>query len=286
MPDAIPSAPAASLVERAAERLRRGRTAPAPRPSPTAAPPPDPEPPRPAAKVQPAVPLDLARLRAEGFLTPDAPLGPVAEELRLIKRHLLEEAFRGDGGNLILVTSAVAGEGKTTLALNLALLLSAERDLHVLAIDGDSRRRSLGNHLGVGDRPGLMELVAGRVLPPDVLLRSSIRNLAILPAGAHDPLGPEMLASRQAGTALREIGRRYKDRVILIDTAPLLVSSEAAILSAYVGQVVIVVEKDRTTRRALDLALRRLGPGPSIKCVLNMATPAMGQSHGECAGYG
>ena len=281
MPDAISPAPVASLVERAAERLRRGRTAGEPGagagPNPVAA-----EPPRPAvaaAALRPPVPLDFDRLQAAGFLTPDAPLGPLAEELRLIKRHLLKDAFPGERGNLILVTSALAGEGKTTLALNLAFSLAAERDLHVLLVDGDSRRRGLGSHLGVANRPGLMDLLAGGgVTPPDVLLRCSVANLAILPAGPHTPLGPELLASKQAGATLREIGRRYPDRVIVIDSAPLLASSDAAILSAHVGQVVMVVEKDRTTRRALDLALKRLGPGPSVKCVLNMAVPATGRS--------
>lgn len=224
--------------------------------------------------------INFNRLRAAGFLTPTAPRTGLMEEFRLIKRQLLKFAFadspKGQNaqGNVVMVTSGLPSEGKTFVALNLAMSFATERDLYVLLIDGDSHRHSLSDLLGAERKAGLVDMLTDQQLQPrDVLQRTNIPNLTFLPSGKSHPLGAELMASKQAGAVMQDFSKRYPDRIIIIDTPPVLASTEPAVLASYVGQTIVVVEKDRTAKKALRRTLEMLEGCPSISCVLNMTSP-------------
>lgn len=304
-----------SLAERAAERLatQAKASAPAakpieatPAPSPAAAAPSQATPP-PATPETPATPpsateapqkqdhgsaqkrgvvhtLDLERMSRAGFITPDVQQSHTAEEFRTIKRPLLLNAF-GSGrtkierGNVILVTSSKPGEGKTFVSINLALSIASERDLHVLVIDTDVYRRQLEIQLGIENEKGLVDLMVDDDLNlPDLLVRTDIPNLTVLPVGTRNPQAPELLASQKMATFMADVSARYSDRVIIIDSPPVLASSEASVLALLVGQVVMVVEANKTDSGNVEQALKLINTCENINFVINKTGAEAGSS--------
>lgn len=277
--------PRASLVERAAQRMR-GDPAAAPaasRPRPQSPPqqpqaPRRPETPESSGKAdrRPApVFIDLDRLQEQGMVTSRGERSKIAEEFRMIKRPLLQEAFTYKRGqprraNLIMITSALPSEGKSFTTVNLAMSIAKERDVHVLLVDADLSRPNIGETLGVSAEKGLTDLLDDPSLEvSDVLLRTNVPNLSVMLAGHPHAMGTELLASQRATAIFREMAERYTDRVILFDSAPALVSAEGTALSPHVGQVVLIVEAERTTELEVKGALDVLNGCDSVQIILN-----------------
>lgn len=273
--------PGKSLVEKAAERFEAADVAAevaARAPSPAAA--------RPLVRApSPSVAgvgarretrrqavIDFERLRREGFALP-VDQTALAEELRLIKRPLLSAAFAQGGvenSNLIMVTSANPKEGKTFIATNLALSMASEHDVHVLLIDADVANPSIPAQLGFDAEVGLIDAVSDATIDlADVMVRTNIDNLIVLPAGRPRPGASELLASARMTRFVNDIAKRYADRVILFDSPPVLARSEAMVLAQHVGQVVFVVEAERTSRTAMSEALGMIGGNKLGGVVLN-----------------
>src|SRR6185436_2293720 len=137
--------------------------------------------------------LDVLRLRADGRLPPEGLAQQAEEEFRRIKWPVLNAITRREGvapavNNIVLVTSAIPGEGKTFNALNLALSIARERDLDVLLVDGDVAQPSLSASVGLAGRPGVTDLLRdSRLTVEDVTYATNVVGLYLLPAGArHD----------------------------------------------------------------------------------------------------
>lgn len=235
--------------------------------------------------------IDRDRLRAEGFLAPEKYQLRMADEYRRIKRPLIANAFGVDvplfeRGNLVLISSAVSGEGKTHTCLNLALSLSAERDRTVLLIDGDVAKPHISRLLGVADQPGLLDILGDH--PPnleDLLIRTDVPRLSLLPAGKWTGNAPELLASSRMAKLCHEFSERYPDRIVLFDSPPLLAATEGQAIAAHVGQVVLVIAESATGREEVRAALHLLDQQKPINGILNKSRRAKlgGYYHG---GYG
>lgn len=221
------------------------------------------------------VEIDLARLAAMGYVTPDSPRAQIAGELRVIKRPLLtnvqgKSAAPIERANLIMVTSSVPGEGKTFLAVNLAISMAMEMDGRVLLIDADVSRPAVLNRLGLPQSPGLLDVLTNPELRmSDVMLRTNIERLSIVPAGAPQGHATELLASEGMGALLDELASRYSDRVLIFDAPPLLPSTESRVLAAKMGQVVVVVEAEHTPQSTVAQAMQTLEACPVVLPVLN-----------------
>lgn len=303
-----------SLIEKAAERLEKlkeagaipvaagagsadlampGRAAPAPANGAGA---PMPEPPAaepPAARSSARqVHIDLAGLARAGMVTPDQPRSPIAEEYRVIKRPLLRNlqgrgAARIDNGNLIMVSSALPGEGKSFTAINLAISIAMELDHTVLLVDADVSRPAVLQRLGLEPEKGLMDVLTGGAELGDVLLRTNVEKLSILPAGRTHQRATELLASDAMNRLLEEMATRYAERVIIFDSPPLLVTTEARELATHMGQVVVVVEANRTTHATVKQALANIENCPVKLLVLNKSGDrGPGGYYGYGYGYG
>lgn len=221
------------------------------------------------------VELDRARLVERGFLDPLGDRSGLGEELRLVKRVLLERAFATGAPareRIVTVTSALPGEGKTFLAVNLALSLSLERDARVLLLDGDPIKAAAVAVLGIARAPGLAELLGPTpVDPAEVLVRTSLERLVVLPPGAPEPRFTELLASRRMQALVRAILAADPGLVLLIDAPPLLASSEAQALAHMAGQTVLVVAAETTPRRSVDEAVALITEHTEVQLLLNRA---------------
>ena len=292
----------ASLIEQAAERLEQLRRAGAMMPEDTPAQPvsaahsgaANPPAAATAARVQAAavakrVELDLDALAAAGLVTPSAPRSHTADQYRVIKRPLISNAM-GKGasilnhGNLIMVTSALAGEGKSFTAVNLAMSIAAELDHTVMLVDADVARPSLLRMLNLPPSPGLLDVLKGNADMSSVLLRTSIEKLTLLPSGTPHPRATELLASDAMRLLLDDIAKRYPDRIIIFDSPPLLLTTEARVLATQVGQVVMVVQAEKTLRADVQRALATIESCPVRMMLLNMSRA--GSPAGDGYGYG
>lgn len=223
------------------------------------------------------VELNLAKLHEAGMVTPDGGRSSVAEEFRAIKRSLITHALekKGDASrpsNLIMVTSAMPGEGKTFCAINLAISIAMELDHTVLLVDADVARPSVLNRLGLKAEAGLMNILLERNLDvADVMLKTNIDTLSILPSGNRHLHATELLASQAMSKLLNEIANRYNDRIVIFDSPPLLVTTESRVLATQMGQIVMVVEGEKTTQYALKNALHQIESCPNINLIYNKA---------------
>ena len=229
---------------------------------------------KPAPSRSKSVNIDLQRLREGGMIAPDGDKTPLAEEFRVIKRPLLKNAF-GSGasirnGNLIMVTSAFPREGKSFCAINLAMSIAMERDRTVLLVDADVARPSIPQKFGIAPDVGLMDvLLDSHVSLSDAIVRTNVNKLALLPAGRPHRQATELLASEAMFNLLAELSERYSDRIVIFDSPPLLVTTEARTLAANMGQIVMVVESDNTTHEALREALATIESCDVVGMVLN-----------------
>jgi exopolysaccharide/PEP-CTERM locus tyrosine autokinase len=223
------------------------------------------------------VELNLEAMHAAGMVTVSRERSATAEEFRLIKRPLLVKAFaQGDKkiphGNLIMVTSARPGDGKTFCSINLAMSIALERDLTVMLIDADVIKPAVANTLGIEAERGLIDWITDDGLNlSDVLLRTNVERLTVLPAGRSDPLATELIASDRMIQLVDEIATRYPDRVIILDSPPVLMNTIPAVLAHHVGQTVFVVQADSSTQAAVDTALGMISACNNISLLLNKA---------------
>ncbi|AJP48835.1 protein tyrosine kinase [Rugosibacter aromaticivorans] len=235
--------------------------------------------------------FDMVALASRGIITPDTARSRLGAELRVLKRPLLQNvlgksAARIKDANLIMITSAVPGEGKSYLAANLAMSIAMELDHTVLLVDADVERPSLPRMLGFEHGKGLLDVLLDSQLDlSQVMLRTNIEKLSILPAGTHHPRATELLASAAMNKLLAEMARRYPDRIIIFDSPPLLVTTEARALAGHMGQVVVVVRADSTSHAEVKHAVAALEVCPVKMVVLNQTTGHF-DGHGYDYGYG
>jgi protein-tyrosine kinase len=219
--------------------------------------------------------LDLARMRELGMVTAAGGRTNLLEEFRIIKRPLLKRAFaerspKENPGNLIMVTSSLPGEGKTYSAINLAMSIAMELDHTVLLVDADVARPSVLRTLGLPAQRGLMDILLDDKLDlADVMLRTNVDTLSILPAGTSTPRATELLASSTMTAMVHELAHRYPDRVIIFDSPPLMLTSESRVLASHMGQIIVVVEAQTTTQHAVKEALQQLEGMANVNLLYN-----------------
>jgi protein-tyrosine kinase len=285
---AQPQAPSATVIENLADRLALNNPIAA-APANTAKALTEPV----NAEAQGQIRIHLESLRARGMVTPDGRQTRISEEFRVIKRPLLANAFgRGTQpirhGKRVMVTSAFPGEGKSFCAINLAMSIAAERDHKVLLVDADVARPSVPRELGITTDIGLMDwLIDGKPDLQSLVLPTNVDRLSLLPAGRRHAQATELLASGAMTRMLDQLSARYPDRIIIFDSPPLLITTEARVLASYMGQIALVVEAGKTPRESVTEALSTISACEVVGIVLNKARQVEnGGYHKYGYGYG
>jgi receptor protein-tyrosine kinase len=235
--------------------------------------------------TQNSVEINKQYLSEQGIIVAENKKSLINEEFRRIKSPLLQNikgksAHLIERANVIQVTSSLQNEGKTFNAINLAMSFAMELDYRVLLVDADVLKPSVANTLNIKTDKGLIEYLAGEVEHlSDILLKTNIPKLTLLPAGQRHNLSVELFNSDVMINLFSELSERYSDRVVIIDSPPILLTNEAAILAQNVGQVVFVIERNITRIADVELAMSKLPDDIVIGVILN-------KSHASHSGYG
>jgi protein-tyrosine kinase len=230
--------------------------------------------------------IDFAMLEQKGFVSTNSQRQLINEEYREIKRKLLNNAFGPlskslHNSNIIMVTSCRPGEGKTFTAINLALSIALEKDKTVLLVDADVLRPNVMKILELENRQGLMEYLLGeRENLSEVICKTNLDNLRIIPAGKSHHLSTELLASEKMFESVEEFANRYADRVVIVDTPPLLGINETAILANLAGQAVVVTEESKSKLMDIQQAVKQLNPEMAIGFIVNKSEKVNSKDNG------
>jgi len=217
-----------------------------------------------------------------------------AEEFRVAQVQILRTAFApenaGAGTNLVMITSARPGEGKSFSSLNIATSIARQRDREVVLVDVDAKQDSIGSLLGLSNMRGILDLAGEPGLDAeDFLVKTCFPKLSVLPIGPHLERSAELFATRAMARIIRELGRRYADRVVVLDAPPCLSSSDPSTMAPIVGQIVMIVEAGRTQRAEIESSLDLIQACPRITLLLNKVQVSTKHSFGSYTakyGYG
>lgn len=235
--------------------------------------------------------INWSNLAEAGFMDINVK-SQLTEELRLIKRPLVNnvksaKVNRINRSNLILICSSVPNEGKTFISINLALSIANERDKNVLLIDADTERPSVSKTLGIKrSLPGLLDYLEDESIDfSDIVLKTDMPSLNIIPSGKQHRHSTELLSSQRMLFFADEISRRYDDRIVIFDSPPLLVATQAQILAEMVGQVVLVIAAEQTPQALVAESIAKLANCDVVMTLLNKTRKDIDQ-YGYSSLYG
>jgi protein-tyrosine kinase len=223
--------------------------------------------------------IDIDKLTDNGITLVDGKNKILTEEIRNIKRILLKKAFEQKERirNVIMVTSAIPGEGKTFISTSLALSVAMELDHSVLLIDADVIRGGLIDMMGLERSVGLTDYLIDNSLDvATVLNKTNIPKLNFISPGTKTTNTAELFASDKMKKLIDHLAKRYDDRLIILDTPPLLATSDASYLANLADQIIVIVDSETTTEQRLNEALSQFDDLSAVSLLLNKRRiPAM-----------
>ena len=234
--------------------------------------------------------LNREALRQDGLLPPEREARQIEHQFRTIKRPLIRSAFASpsepvatelsQGQRAIMISSALPGDGKTFTSLNLALSMALEMDHSVILVDGDVAKPHISKLFGADEERGLLDVLKNPAMSVEsVLLPTNVPGLSIVPVGQQSERATELLASARMKAVIVELQSLDSRAIVLVDSPPILLTSEARVLSSLFGQVLLVIRAGGTPQQAVVDAIKHIGDGVNISLVLNQA------AHADTGGY-
>ncbi len=231
--------------------------------------------------------VDIPALRDAGLMAPRDEERQIAAEYRMIKRPLLV-GMTGENqlqhGNIVVVTSALPGEGKTFTTINLALSLALERDREVVLVDGDVAKAHITRLFGLDGERGFLDLGTAGCSFGETILKTDYPSLYVVPAGNKNAEATEILRSERMASLLASLAADPR-RIVLIDSPPMLVTSEAGVVTSLAGQVVLVVKAAETPQDAVVRAIETIAEDIPVALVLNQADAVQAHGYGYYGRY-
>jgi protein-tyrosine kinase len=234
--------------------------------------------------------VDIVALRVAGFIAEESQGRKFAAQYREIKRPLIEAVISGKAGDtgrepqLIVVTSALPGDGKTFTSINLALSMARERDVSVLLVDADVQKSNLSALFGLKPERGVLDALLDETIDVEsLILRTNLPGLCLLPCGRRVESATELFSSKRMQHIVKSLIARHPRRIVLLDSPPLLITSEARALIKFAGQVVLVIRADKTPRQAVQDAVKCFDERQAVGLVLNQTPTGLTKGY---YGYG
>lgn len=196
------------------------------------------------------------------------PSSMVGEQFRRLRTHLIKPGLE-NSPKTILVTSAMSGEGKSLISVNLAITIATELHSHALLVDCDLRNPSLSRWFGLQEKKGLSNYLLGEVDLPELLIKTSVDKLSVLSGGSLQENPVELIGSNKMKSLVQDLKSRYKDRYIILDSSPLLATTEPSVLNEMVDGIILVVKSGETPRESIQQAMRLLKKEKILGVVLN-----------------
>lgn len=196
------------------------------------------------------------------------PASMAAEQYRRLRTYVIRPGIE-NSPRTILVTSAMEGEGKSLTAINLAIIIAVELNSNALIVDCDLRNPSLSRWFGFQGKKGLSDYLLGEAELPDLLVKTSVDKLSILPGGSFQENPVELIGSNRMKSLIGDLKMRYDDRYIILDASPLLATTEPSVLNDMVDGILFVIKSGDTPRESIQQALKLVNKQKIIGVVLN-----------------
>jgi protein-tyrosine kinase len=210
-----------------------------------------------------------------------------AEQFKMLRTRILYPMSGAPPPRTIMVTSAMPGEGKSFVAANMAVSIAQNINEHVLLMDCDLRLPSIADIFGVGSVAGLSEYLANGMTIPELLIKTMIEKLTILPAGQPPENPSELLSSEKMVNLLEDVKNRYQDRYVIIDLPPPYLTSEANALARQVDGIILVVKSGGSDRKMISSLVEMLGKEKILGVVFNgVAAQPFRFGYGGYGNYG
>ena len=210
-----------------------------------------------------------------------APSSMVTEQFRRLRTHIIKPNMSTET-KTIMITSAMPGEGKSLISINLAIIIALELQSHALLVDCDLRNPSVSRLFGLHQEKGLSNYLAGDAEINDLIMKTSIDKLSIIPGGPLEENPVELIGSEKMKNLINELKERYDDRYIILDTSPILATTEPTVLNQMADGIILVIKSGTTSREAVEQAIKALDKSKIMGVVLNnmeFKTKALMQKH-------
>lgn len=210
-----------------------------------------------------------------------APSSMVTEQFRRLRTHIIKPNTPATT-KTIMITSAMPGEGKSLVSINLAVIIALELHSHALLVDCDLRNPSISRLFGLHEEKGLSNYLLGEAEIPDLLIKTAVDKLTIIPAGPLQENPVELIGSEKMKNLIKELKTRYEDRYIILDSSPILATTEPTVLNQMADGIILVIKSGETARETIEQAIRSLDKNKIIGVVLNnieFKTKALIQKH-------
>jgi capsular exopolysaccharide synthesis family protein len=198
-----------------------------------------------------------------------------ADMFRILRTQVLQ-AMAQNGMKALGVTSPNYGDGKTTIALNLALSIALDLKQTVLLVDMDLRKPNVMDYLGLIAPVGLTDYFTNNIPIAECLMRTSFERLSMLPAGRMLENSSEVLGSPKIAALADELKTRYPDRIVIYDLPPILAQDDPLVFLPHIDSVLMVIEEGNTSTQDLKSALRAISGAHVIGTVLNNSNASSG----------
>ncbi|MGZ6230068.1 MAG: polysaccharide biosynthesis tyrosine autokinase [Syntrophales bacterium] len=192
----------------------------------------------------------------------------VAEQFRRLRTYLFRPGLQ-DPPRTILVTSAFSGEGKSLIAINLAISIAVELHSYALLVDCDLRNPTLSRWFGLQESKGLSDYLLAKNELSELLVKTQIDKLSLLCGGSSQENPVELIGSKKMESLVEELKWRYPDRYIIFDSSPILATTEPSVLDKMVDAIILVVRAGETPRESIQQAIKSLKTEKIIGVVLN-----------------
>jgi receptor protein-tyrosine kinase len=238
--------------------------------------------------------IDLATLSAAGLVVSGNVRTRISEEYRIaVSRILRATRAKRPGavaGELLMVTSARPGEGKSFTAINLAGAIAHHVMRPTVLVDIDFKKKSISNQLGLSDRTGLLDVAStsGQKIE-DLIVPTAIEHLSILPVGRDSGEfgdSADGASRRPVSQVIERLARRFPDHIFILDLPPCLSTSDPSTLAPVVNEIIMVVEAERTQRNEVEAALDLVKLCPKITLLLNKIRTTTSNTFGAYDYYG